>query len=183
MIIRLFLYTNRSFFHCEVRWLVLCRSLLVHICVKYISGATSSFFSSAPARKQVWLGGVVVLWTNNCYRYSSSILYLLLFNINLSKSINRRTRPNQWSTFRKAWDWRSCLLTNVLTYKRSPLLTIDPLMITISTIDNFTYNWRSSLLTKAKAWDSIINCHTHQLNLVESKKWFGHHRSRPLCIL
>ena len=83
---------------------------------------------------------------------------------------------------RKARDRRSPI-TYERTYDRSPLLTIDALILTIgSTIDTFTYDRhlysrstplltydrRSPLLTRAKAWNMITICHSYQLHVKPS---------------
>ena len=73
-------------------------------------------FSSAPAKKEMWLG----VWSLYGQLILSAFLYLLLFNIHLYKSINCHTHPNQWSTFTK-----SMRSTFTFTYERAYLRTLD----------------------------------------------------------
>ena len=114
-------------------------------------------------------------------------LYLLLFNIHLNKSTNCHTHPTQWSTFTKSKRFMFTF-TYVCTYRCTFTIIYDQRLNNYNlTFDTFTYNWRSHLLMKARAWDVIVFCHTYQLKMVKNKRWSGQHlcpdqsdcRSRP----
>ena len=94
------------------------------------SGAAPADFKCSSQKVGV-VRNVVILWTSNCYRYSVSILILATCIYTNVLTVVHIQIKNQ--LLPKAQDRRWPLLTNLheLTYERSPLLTIDALIITI----------------------------------------------------